>query len=355
LIFDAIFFEADMNIKKLSKSEWKKVVESIIKTGQAVYGVQARGERFAFAPLKHAGDLRLDYDVTILPPKKYFQPQCEVIATFNNESGYESVFDGRDFTVIGVHPYDMIAINQMDMLFSQDESDEHYLKRRRAATIIAVDVVKPSKNVFAASMETAVVREGYDMLLTDIGDGYVAQPATERGEHLLHVAPHAADASRDDLKKREAVWNANRRELNKHLLACKPGEIPALLDGAYLHPVWEEKAATCFSCGTCNNVCPTCYCFDVQDDVAWSLESGERKRIWDGCLLRAFTKVTGDHVFRKTAAQRFRHRLYRKGKYVPGKIGGQIACVGCGRCVGGCVPDIANPVAVYNRILADKK
>ncbi len=39
--------------------------------------------------------------------------------------------------------------------------------------------------------------------------------------------------------------------------------------------------------------------------------------------------------------------------YVPQKIGGQIACVGCGRCVGACLPDIANPVNIYNRLIDD--
>ena len=64
-------------------------------------------------------------------------------------------------------------------------------------------------------------------------------------------------------------------------------------------------------------VCPTCYCFNVQDNFNWDLKSGQRQRIWDGCLLDGFTKVAGEHEFRANRADRFRHRLYRKGKYVP--------------------------------------
>ena len=67
----------------------------------------------------------------------------------------------------------------------------------------------------------------------------------------------------------------------------------------------------------------------------WDLKTGQRVRAWDGCLLDGFTKVAPAHEFRKARADRFRHRLYRKAAYVPQKIGGQIACVGCGRCVGG--------------------
>ncbi|MCX5636268.1 MAG: 4Fe-4S dicluster domain-containing protein, partial [Planctomycetota bacterium] len=106
-------------------------------------------------------------------------------------------------------------------------------------------------------------------------------------------------------------------------------------------------------CGSCNLVCPTCYCFNVQDDINWDMRTGNRQRVWDGCLLEGFTRVAGGHEFRKNRADRFRHRLYRKGKYVPDKIGGEIACVGCGRCIDACLPDIANPVSVYNRLVDD--
>ncbi|HYW77957.1 MAG TPA: 4Fe-4S dicluster domain-containing protein, partial [Thermoguttaceae bacterium] len=129
--------------------------------------------------------------------------------------------------------------------------------------------------------------------------------------------------------------------------------LPKLLGKAYDHAVWEERAKTCFSCGSCNQVCPTCYCFNVQDDVNWDFKTGKRERAWDGCLLDGFTKVAGEHEFRNQRADRFRHRLYRKAKYVPEKIGGQIACVGCGRCVSACLPDIANPVSVYNVLIDD--
>ena len=117
--------------------------------------------------------------------------------------------------------------------------------------------------------------------------------------------------------------------------------------------VWDQWGEKCTACGKCAVDCPTCYCFNVRDDMDWSLTSGDRKRSWDGCLLDGFTKVTPGHEFRAKRSDRFRHRLYRKGKYVPSKIGGQIACVGCGRCIGACLPDIANPVTVYNKLVED--
>lgn len=134
----------------------------------------------------------------------------------------------------------------------------------------------------------------------------------------------------------------------------KPQELPALLEESYDHPIWEEKARLCFSCGSCTLVCPTCYCFDIRDEVNWDLTSGRRLRTWDGCQLRGFALVAGGHNFRADKTDRYRHRYYRKGKYVPEKIG-EIACVGCGRCITACVSKIANPPEIYNALLDDAR
>jgi ferredoxin len=227
------------------------------------------------------------------------------------------------------------------------------MTRRKHGTIVACDVVNPSANVFASSMDTAVVRDGCDLLVTDIGDGYVLEAFTDKGAILLAKATHAKEADAADIQKRQAVWDTNRKALNKHELKCDSAYLPKLLNQAYDHGVWDEMAKTCFACGSCNVVCPTCYCFDVKDDVNWDMATGRRERCVDGCLLDGFTKVAGNHEFRKVQAHRFRHRLFRKAKYVPAKIGGQIACVGCGRCVSACLPNIANPVTIYNKLLDD--
>jgi ferredoxin len=340
-----------MSVHTASKEQFKSFVGALIASDQKVVGVQAKGDKFAFGDLQSADDLRLDYDVTILPPKKYMLPQKETLLTFKVGADSQSVSQPENMILLGVHPYDMAAINQMDELFSQGEYDTHYMQRRQQITIIACDVFKPSKNVFASSMNTATIDRGYDMLVTDIGKSYVIEAATDKGKRLLSLLQGAKESSHDDLNLRKAVWDKNEGALNQHKLDCKPSFLPKLLEKSYDHPVWEEKAKLCYSCGSCNQVCPTCYCFDVQDEVNWDLKTGCRYRAWDGCLLENFATVAGNHNFRKKRADRFRHRLYRKGKYVPSKIEGQIACVGCGRCISACTAKIANPVEIYNELM----
>ena len=340
---------------KLAKKDFESLVDTLISETK-VYGPMTepnKPDRFNFEPLTSHVDLRLDYDVTLRTLRRFFVPPVEAIVSYDMKGGYKSVYNDQPFILLGVHPYDMIAINQLDALFAQDNYDTHYFAHRNNATIIASDVLKASKDVFASSMKTATVHSGYDILLTDIGDGYILDAATEKGENILKLAKNASAPNEADLQKRQQLWDYNKKNLNKHPLKCSPSYLAKLLDKGYKHPIWEELAKKCFSCGSCNQVCPTCYCFHVRDDASWDMTNGIRRRSWDGCLLDGFTKVAPDHEFRKKRADRIRHRIHRKGKYVPAKIGVDTACIGCGRCVSACLTDIANPVKIYNRLIDD--
>lgn len=81
--------------------------------------------------------LALDYDVTLLPPKKYIMPQWETLIKFKvkPEVKVEEVSDSSPVTIIGVHPYDLKAINQLDRLFEEKNPDENSsaVRQRRSS------------------------------------------------------------------------------------------------------------------------------------------------------------------------------------------------------------------------------
>ncbi len=318
---------------------------------QRVVAVQERDERFVFDDLHQAEDLRLDHDVTLQPPLRHFLPEREELVSFDRPDRYAPVEpDDRPFVLLGVHPYDVAAICQMDAVFAAGVPDPHYNRRRALATVVACDVETPSGNVFAGAMGTAVVEDGYDVLLTRIGRQYLVESRTAKGDGLLALfGDDVEDALPSDLRRREAVWRRNRQGLRQHALACPPQALPRLLVLSYNDELWQERSEYCLSCGACNLVCPTCYCFDVQDVVGWDLKSGRRLRLCDSCMLEDFAKVAGGHQFR-LRRDRYRHRFYRKGLYTPERFG-FVACVGCGRCIDSCIAGVASPVDVYNTLL----
>jgi len=336
----------------VSKPAFAALLDALIGE-QTVVGVTDRGECFAFDRLARADDLRLDYDVALLPPKVYLQPPREDLLRFKMGAAQsvEPILDERPLLIVGVHPYDMVAVNQMDKVFAADNPDPHYLRRRANTTIICSNIRKAGPRAFANQLGTTRVDTGFDLFLTDIGDSYVVTVGTEKGAALIARAEGVADADADALGKRDEVLDATDALYGENTLACPTEQLPDLLapEAALDHPIWEEKSRTCFACGSCNLVCPTCYCFDVQDDVSLDLTEGVRYRAWDGCLLADFASVASGENFRETRVQRFQHRLYRKFRYLYDRFG-DLFCVGCGRCVTACLPDIANPVAILNAL-----
>ena len=338
-------------MKILSKEDFANFVDALIKDDSwNVIGVRSKGNKFAFGPLDSASDLRLDYDVTLLPPKKYFFPQRETLFTYNlaGEFSAKTPAEAKPAVIIGVHPYDIVALFHMDEIFRETKSDPYYFEKRNSTVIIGVNIQKMSKWNFSAFMGSAIVDYGYDLMLTDLGNRYAISVGSEKGGELLSkYAKNVTGALARDIqlvgqKKRE-ILNMNQQKLD-----FPPELIPEMLKKTYGESdFWERHSEKCLACGSCVLVCPTCYCFDVKDNPELSLERGERIRTWDGCLLEDFAKVASGENFRPTRPTRYRHRYFKKGKYLFDRFG-FISCVGCGRCGSNCLPDIANPVDLFN-------
>jgi NAD(P)H-flavin reductase/NAD-dependent dihydropyrimidine dehydrogenase PreA subunit len=338
-------------MKILSKEDFSEFVNSMVNDESLnVIGVKSKGNKFAFGPLDSANELRLDYDVTLLPPKKYFFPQRETLFTYSLANGQsaKNPSESKPTVIIGVHPYDIVALFHMDEIFRETKSDQYYFAKRNSTVIIGVNIQKMSKWSFSPFMGCATVDYGYDLMLTDLGNRYAISVGSQKGGELLaKYAKNVTSALTRDItlvgqKKREIV-NMSQQKFDF------PTElIPELLKKTYGESgFWEEHSEKCLACGSCVLVCPTCYCFDVKDSPDLSMENVERIRTWDGCLLEDFAKIASGENFRPTRPTRYRHRYFKKGKYLFDRFG-FISCVGCGRCSSNCLPNIANPVDLFN-------
>lgn len=336
----------------VSKSDFEDFVDDLITNDpREVVGVQSKDSHYVFDKLESAEDLALDYDVTILPPKKYLMPQKEAILKYEEDDGdfsMDPLLEVEPRIIIGVHPYDLVAIEQLDKVFSDTYEDEYYLEKRDKCVLIGVNMQDVSDRSFAASMGTATTESGYDLMLTDLGDKYAVEIGSLKGSDLLDDVT-TRNAEPEEVEEVERKKEEVKEEFDKEL-KFSPEELPTVLEENYDNmDFWEENSETCYSCGTCNLVCPTCYCFDINDVNEITMDEGKRVRQWDGCLLEEFALVAGGENFRENRAERYRHRFMRKGRFIYERYG-DIACVGCGRCASQCIPDIADPSRIYNEL-----
>jgi formate hydrogenlyase subunit 6/NADH:ubiquinone oxidoreductase subunit I len=310
----------------------------------------AKKSRFVFEELAEVSEVRLDYDTTILPPKKMFFPTRQDLVKFDGAS-FDGCIDPKERILLGVHPYDIKGISMSDKFYSDNNVDNNYMANRNATVIIGASVQNHYKNAFFGTVGAERPVEGHDAFMTKVDGGYVVEVLTDKGSEVV-AGDMLTDASDEQIAAAAAANKAADDNCPEKLNGTTD-EINEKVRSSFSADVWVESSESCFSCGSCNTVCPTCYCFDVQDE--WNLDgaSGTRYRTWDACLTCEFSEVSvqgGCENFREEKAERFRHRFMRKTSYLNDQLGGP-ACVGCGRCSGACTADIANPVTVINKIM----
>jgi ferredoxin len=297
-----------------------------------IVGPAAEGGRSVFREVGSSAELTLDYTSTMLPPSKvlFFRPVEEVLR-FDLRSGidFEEVPPEDDRVLaLGVHPCDVHAIVYLDRVFA---GDPYYMKRRENTLIVALNCTRVDEFCFCSSVGTGPhldAEEGYDLLLTDLGDFYLAEPATRRGEELVGGVRSA--------RAEDLIAKDERRD--KLLISFTKRLDMEGLDGLFLknteHPVWSGVAdSRCLSCTNCVMVCPTCFCHDVVDETAMDLASARRFRQWDACQDLRFAQVHGAN-FRRTRASRLRQFVTHKLDYTAQF--GAPGTVGCGRCIRWC-------------------
>ncbi len=333
----------------LSDQDLHAFVEGLM-TKCPVIAPVANRSRFVFETLETVDDLRLDYDTTILPPKKAFFPTKQDLITFD-ENGFKATLDPQEQILLGAHPHDIKGIAMSDTFYQDRKVDNNYMAYRNATTIIGASVQNHYKHAFFGSMNADRPMTGHDMFMTGVECGYVVETVTAKGEALIALG-NFTEVTPEQITKAQEVNAAADRNCPEKLNGTAT-EIREKVRRSFDSPIWETFAKDCFSCGSCNIVCCTCYCFDVQDEWTVDGKAGTRFRIWDACLTSEFSEVTSptkSENFREERGERYRHRFMRKAAYLNDVLGGP-ACTGCGRCSGACTAGIANPTTVINTLL----
>ncbi len=310
-----------------------------------VIGVQKKRSRLVLDQLQDAADLVLDFPPGVHSPKKFLFPNWDQLFRFKLDENIllqpETAAPPR--IIFGMHPCDLHAVKILDDCLFEGETDSSYRAKREATLLIGVDCT-PDEYCFCTCLGTDRIAQGFDLFLHKRDGGYLIQTGSERGRQLLET--HAP----------ETYQGAEESPLPLQLKQCSnqaqfPVEsLPHLMEEAYDADIWQELGQNCLGCGSCTLLCPSCYCFNVQDKLEINLQEGQRVRTWDSCQFDQFAQVADGENFRSSQADRQRHRFYRKYKYLWDKHQ-RTACVGCGRCSRECLAQI-EPVRVLNRLFA---
>lgn len=331
----------------IKREEIPHFSEHIISKGYSLFAPVKGESKHSFKKIneEQVEEISLDFIRTTMPPlKTLLIPPEEKLFRIKDGKIEETLLNANGRTaILGVHPCDVNAMNLLERVYMDRPEDPYFEARRKNLLVIALNCKNAEEYCFCTSFGTGPsLEEGFDLLLTDLGDRFLMEVGSKKGSELISDFYMPQATSTDILEKDDSIRMV-KSSIRRHV---NTAGLQKIMTGAIYNPIWSELAGKCTGCGICNMVCPTCFCFNVVDEP--ELDSGcvLRTRTWDGCLLWEYAEVALGGNFRRDLTARIRQFANHKMNYWINQYGA-LGCVGCGRCIEQCPVgiDITNVVA----------
>ena len=332
-----------MTCIKIDKQQWAGGLAAAEKQYR-LFGSVKQGALYNFDALAPGQTPDLDCLNTRTSARAVVYPQSEVLFeyTLDEKAADANILKEAPApgprAALAVGPCDAYSFVLVRRNFeAPDVKDFYWLRNYEATTFVGLACDRPCSSCFCTSAGCGPYHEeGLDVLLVEEEDHYLAKVITDKGAAFLAAAGWKTPADPD-----AGARIAGRRATAEARIVSKvPTDRLAQVSQLDLYGAdfWEDTAFACINCGTCTYLCPTCWCFDIQDETRG--KQGIRMRNWDSCMFPLFTLHGSGHNPRGQKVQRVRQRFMHKLKYYVDKYGEGIQCVGCGRCVQYCPVNI---------------
>jgi ferredoxin len=333
-----------MDAKVFTREEWTKALESL-KSAYKIFVPVKDGDFHSFRSLEKGTIADFDYENTRRSPKALVYPQSERMFDYTLDEDDQDVNimkeTEKDFSpqaVVGIRPCDGQGFHIVKINFDNPQyRDPWWVQRYEATVLVGLGCNEPCATCFCESLGGGPFDEkALDVMLYNLGERFVAKPLTDKGRDFLDKAEGGKPADDAVIKEAEELSASASKKISSKVSTDKLKE--KVVTKLFEAPFWEDVAFPCLNCGTCTYLCPTCWCFDIQDEVLG--KQGDRIRNWDSCMFPLFTFHGSGHNPRDKKVQRVRQRFMHKLKYYVDKYDNGVQCSGCGRCVRYCPVNI---------------
>ena len=322
-------------LKKIIKKELLEKFYQNLKRESSVYAPVIEKSKVEYKFNPEYNEVTYDYIQTVQSPKNVVFPKTENLFHFkknNREAEVEDVDISKisDVIVWGVHPCDIRLFEILKSIFVLDYKDVFFQTRMEKLILIGLSCHKSDSYCFCTSVGIGPGEtKGSDILLTKISDDYfLAEIVSEKGKKIFEKNSQFFEDAKDVSKEK------NIADVPVYF---NSDDVIKVLPEMFNNNFWVRNSLRCIGCGACTFVCPTCGCFDIQDET--KRKCGSRVRCWDSCGFSMFTIHASGHNPRALQSQRWRQRIMHKYSYQP-QNSNLIGCVGCGRCSRACSADM---------------
>jgi len=323
-----------MEKRYISNDSLKQWLSQIKTDGSNIYAPVPKGEKTDFKKIDSIDEISMDHIQTTQSAKAIAFPRTEKLFSYVREKGDVTLqnYNPENIpvtVVFGLHPCDAVGFQPLSSIFNWGTEDLPFNERMKRTTLISMSCSKCDEYCFCTSVNGSPGNtQGSDILLTKVNEGYLVEIITDKGKILV---------------EKYSSFFEDAPEVNKEdYLAKLPArfsleDVQQRISDMFESEVWKKQSERCLGCGACAFVCPTCACFDIQEDSKGN--TGNRLRCWDSCGFSLFTVHTSGHNPREVQSQRWRQRLLHKFSYMPERLS-VVGCTGCGRCSRACPVDM---------------
>lgn len=313
-------------------------LDALMKSFDVLGPVKSKRGQVVFEHLKNANSLDLAYCSTMLGPRQFIYPSRQTLFDIDRGTGNCQTIvrqKAKKKMIFAIHPCDMHAISVLDRTFLGDFKDTYYRKAREDTLTVVLNCNQACDSGFCASMGTGPflqLKDGFDVVLTAKEQNYLMEFGSERGKAVAKKAKGLKKPKKEDFTEKKEIETAAMRSFSKQI---DTDGLPELLMRNLDHPVYKRTAdARCLGCTNCTMVCPTCYCYNMEETTSYDLRTTIRSRYWDSCQELNFAKVHEGN-FRSSREARLRQFVTHKlATWV--QQYGCFGCIGCGRCMTWC-------------------
>ncbi len=265
----------------------------------------------------------------------FFAPEEPMWQARRSDEGF--VVEGllpetKSIAVIGVRACDLAALKIQDKIFLQgDYIDPYYARRRESVLLVGVNCTHSALTCFCVSAGNGPKCDaGYDIVLTELDDGFVVQAGSDMGGIILSELNLGSATDEQILLSNMAVEHAATTQTR----SLPAEDLRKALFANLHHERWENIAERCLSCGNCTQVCPTCFCHAEAEVPVLDGNASTHLRQWDSCFSEGHGYIHGMQT-RPEIIHRYRQWLTHKLGSWHDQFGSS-GCVGCGRCMTWC-------------------
>jgi ferredoxin len=342
-----------MLYRTITKDNFKKMVEGLMENNEVIgprwRDRDSEGNKiYRFLKINNFDELQMDYTRTYSSPKNFFIPFKEDLASYDlNDADWEQhiQYTIHPRVIVGMRACDINALRKLDeVMLKSVYPNPYYFARRRNTIIIGLDH-EPLDDCFCRSMDADVANSGFDLFLTDIGEKFFVAINSDTGYMMVDRfgGQEATDEDQSNYKKvKQDIESKFKTQVDVTI-------VPGLMDLEFESEVWEKWGDKCLSCGSCAMVCPTCYCYGIEEDVDLTFTKAKKCRNLYSCNLLDFAAVAGGHNFRPEPHIRLKYRYYHQFRGFVEAFN-QSLCVGCNRCGVACLAGI-HPKAVLDDLI----